>query len=144
MKLTEHFILQEFVPKGIWEKYGEKSIWFIDYRIVTIAEFFRNRYGKKITINDWTFGGKRNEAGLRYWNTATGASMSQHKFGRAIDMKWLQEEMFMNIIRQDIKDWQKEFMEVGLTTIEEGTDSWIHADCRYTGLDHIYFIPYYK
>ena len=142
--LTEHFILQEFVPKGIWEKYSEKSIWFIDKKIVTIAEFFRNRYGKSITINDWFWGGKRNEAGLRYWNTGTGASMSQHKFGRADDLKWLKDSMNMNEIRQDIKDWESEFLEAGVTTIEEGTDSWIHADTRYTGLDYIYFIPYYK
>jgi len=144
MQLTDNFILQEFVPKGIWEKYGEKSIWFIDYRIVTIAQFFRERYGKPITINDWHKDGNRTQSGLRYWNTAIGASMSQHKFGRAIDMKWLQEKMFMNIIRQDIKDWQNEFLECGLTTIEEGTDSWIHADTRYTGLNKILFIPYYK
>lgn len=144
MKLTEHFVLQEFIPKGIWEKYGGKSIWFIDYRIVTIAEFFRNRYGKPITINDWHKGGNRNQAGLRYWNTSIGASMSQHKFGRAIDMKWLIEPMDMDEIRQDIKDWESEFLECGLTTIEEITDSWIHGDCRHTGLNHIYFIPYYK
>jgi len=144
MKLTENFILQEFVPKGIWEKYRKKSIWFIDYKIVTIAEFFRNRYGKPVTINNWHKGGKRNESGLRDFDTSTGALRSQHKYGRAIDMKWLIEPMNMNEIREDIKNWQNEFMEAGLTTIEEKTDSWIHADTRYTGLNYIYFVPYYK
>ena len=63
MKVSKNFILQEFVPKGMYEKYGDSCIWFIDNRIIEVAQFFRDRYGKPITINDWHKGGLRNHSG---------------------------------------------------------------------------------
>jgi len=143
MKLSKNFRLEEFVPQGIWANFGKSSIWFIDKRIVDIAQFFRDRYGHEITINDWAFGGHRTGSGLRYWDTAVGAQMSQHKFGRAIDMKWLTYDMNMDVVREDIRQNEAEFMACGLTTVEEGTDTWLHADCRWTGLSQIKFIPLY-
>jgi len=144
MKVSNNFIIQEFIPPGIWDKFGESSIWFIDQRVITFAQFLRDRYGKAITINDWHSGGNRNQSGLRYWSTGVGASMSQHKFGRAGDLKWLQDPMVMDEIREDIKRNQQLFIRAGLTTVELGTETWIHGDCRWTNKNGIYFIPYYK
>ena len=143
MKVSKNFRLEEFVPKGIYEKFGDNSIWFIDKRIVDIAQFFRDRYGLPITINDWHRGGARELSGLRYFDTSVGAGMSQHKFGRAVDMKWLTSVMYMEDIREDIKANQAAFLSQGLTTIESGTDTWIHADCRWTGLKRIKFVSLY-
>lgn len=141
MKLSKNFYLQEFVPRGVYEKFGDNSIWFIDKRIVDIAQFFRDRYGLPVTINDWHNGGHRIASGLRAWDATIGAPMSQHKFGRAIDMKWA--NLHMDDIRDDIRGNQAAFLSCGLTTIEDGTDTWIHADCRWTGLKRIKFVSLY-
>ena len=143
MKLSKNFRLEEFVPRSVYETWGDNSIWFIDKRIVDIAQFFRDRYGLPITINDWHTGGSRQRSGLRSFNSGVGAPMSQHKFGRAIDMKWLTTGLHMDDIREDIKNNQSTFLSCGLTTIENGTDTWIHADCRWTGLKRIKFVSLY-
>ena len=141
MRLSENFVLQEFVPKGMYEKYGDSCIWFIDNRIIEVAQFFRDRYGKPITINDWHKGGLRNHSGWRYPNSGVGAPLSQHKFGRAVDLKWPGLSPYE--VREDIKNNWREFKNAGLQAVEKGTDTWIHADIRYTGRPDILFLSYY-
>lgn len=145
MVVSKNFILQEFVPESVWNKYSTNSTWFIDPRIIRIAQFLRDRYGLPATINNWHRGGEYNESGYRLPTTKTGASLSQHKFGRAIDIKFLDKSnSFYDEIREDIKKHEEEFRKVGVTAVEEGTKSWIHLDCRFTTLDTILFLKFWK
>ena len=144
MKVSKDFVIEEFVPEEIYQQFGDKSIWFIDPKIIQIAQFFRDRYNLPITINDWHNDGLRKYSGFRQPHEDIGATLSQHRFGRAIDMKWLnQGKLTIDMIRDDIKQHQLVFMTVGVTTVEEGTETWLHADCRHTGLDKILFIPFW-
>ncbi len=140
MKLTTNFYLEEFVTPQLLRKCGDKAIMFIDSRIPPLAQFFRDRYGKPITINDSEY---YTLSGLRPLNSPIGASKSAHKFGRAIDLKWLQGGPIPDEIREDIKAHNDIFMNAGLRRVEEGTPTWLHADIVYTMLDYIKFIPYY-
>lgn len=145
MNVSKNFILQEFIPEEIWDRFGPNAIWFVDPRIIRIAQFIRDMYGLPVTINNWHNGGKYKESGFRLPTTKTGAKLSQHKFGRAIDIKFLDKpNSFYKEVREDIKKHEEEFIKLGVTAVEEGTKSWLHVDCRYTGLDTILFIPYYK
>ena len=139
MKLTKNFSLEEFVPKKYIDWYGTTvSMGFIDKRIVQVVQFFRNRYNKPIVING-EFGGLTfTESGVRSFNTQTGAMMSQHKFGRAADMKWI--GMDADEVRADIINNYEKFVSKGLTTVEKNTDTWIHVDCRYTKDNLIRFV----
>ena len=138
MKLTKNFYLHEFINPDILNWYGNVSLGFIDNRIVDIAQFFRDRYGKPIVING-EFGGLTfTESGLRKFNTRTGALMSQHKMGRAVDMKW--EGMVADEVRADIINNYEKFRSKGLTTVEKDTDTWIHVDCRFTKDNLIRFV----
>lgn len=69
-----------------------------------------------------------------------GSYLSQHKFGNAFDchIKGLSADG----VRQEIMDNEKEFMDAGLTTLESGAyaPTWVHSDCRDTGLDHIFIV----
>lgn len=69
-----------------------------------------------------------------------GSWWSQHKFMKAIDPKI--DGLSADDARQEIMDHQQEFMEAGLTTLESGTfaPTWVHADRRITGLDHILMV----
>ena len=146
MKVSNNFIAQEFVPKTIFDRFGANSIWFIDDRIIKVAQFFRDRYDLPITINDWHKEGKRTLSGFRPPDCEIGADLSQHKFGRGVDLKWLNQD-FLSIddIREDIRKNQKKFFKAGVRAIEEGTDTWLHVDIRETGLkDEILFIGFWK
>lgn len=140
MNVSKNFILKEFIDPELYMLRADKSIELIDPRIIGIAQFFRDYFGQPITINNWHKGGGYKESGLRRFLTKTGAKFSQHKFGRAIDMKI--QDVDPEEARQEIrKHWDK-FKTCGMTTIEDGTPTWLHVDCRYTGTDTLLIIPF--
>ena len=140
MKVSEHFDLQEFVDPVTFGKFGDKSLQFIDPKLFAIAEAFRGLVFGPATINTWHTGGQYKESGLRRFDTATGAKYSQHKFGRAIDIKIVGGNY--DHLRSLIRYHWPELKEAGLTTIELDTPTWLHLDCRNTGLDSLYEIPF--
>lgn len=145
MQLTKNFILQEFVPKEIYQVWGEKSIQFLDFRIVEFAQLIRDNLGQRIVINNWHTGGQFNESGLRSFLTKTGTRMSQHKFGRAVDLKLVDLKNMPlfdsgKILRQEVqKNW--DVYKHLITTTEADTTTWAHFDCRYTGSDDLLIVP---
>lgn len=136
-KISEHFLIPELVPPEIWNAWGEKSIWFIDRRIVNAAEKIRTYFNVPMFINTWHWGGQYKERGFRSFGTTTGAQFSQHKFGRAIDFS------FTNIKSDEVFEViTKKWADFGITTIEQGTRGWNHVDVRDTGLDHLFEVPF--
>ena len=131
-RVSTNFILEEFIDPETFSIFGERSVWFIDPVIVRVVQFIRDRHGVPVTVNNWHIaGGKYNESGYRRPNTTTGGKLSQHKFGRASDIKTTgitRQELYKDII-----DNQSLYMKVGLTTVEhiDSTPSWVHLDCRY-------------
>lgn len=136
IKYTEHFFLDELVPKEIYMQFYEKSIMFLDPRIKDIIEGIRTYFNVPIIINNWFTGGERNESGFRLPETKTGSSLSQHKFGRAIDMIFPKGTDYEKV-RQIIRDKYDTFRKMGITTIENKVN-WLHVDCRQTIMDKLY------
>jgi hypothetical protein len=150
MKVTKDFFLTEFVSKRIWDAFGEKSIWFIDPKIITLAQFVRDTFNKPITINNWwdNIDGKnqiaqadeRQYSGFREPKCTIGGELSQHRHGRAIDIK------VSGLSPQEIYDYilknSDVFRAVGLTTLEDirDTPTWNHLDVRNTGKGEILIV----
>lgn len=139
-KISKHFDLREFVSEVTWKTYGEKSIWFIDPRLITLAEFVREWFKAPMTINDWSTGGGFQNRGYRRPKSTVGASESQHRFGRAIDINiqgFTPQQIYKIIIGNE-----KAFMDAGLTTLENivDTPSWNHLDIRQTNLSQILIV----
>ena len=140
--LDTSFIIQEFVPRRIYEVWGQKSIWFINPNMIRFCQWLKDQTDSTVTVNDWCFGGSYQFSGLRPFDCKIGASMSQHRFGNAIDVKvkgWDAEDV-RNLVRKNFGVLNDMF---GLSTIELDTPSWVHVDFRFTGLDHLYQIKYY-
>lgn len=133
-KVSANFVLQEFVPKELFQQFGVKSIWFIDRPIINVAELIRTRFGKPVTINNWHTGGNLNNRGFRMPDSSTGGKLSQHKFGRAIDVSVTGIQV--HELFKDIKDNYDIYNKVGLTTVEDiqFTPTWLHCDCRITNM----------
>lgn len=136
------FVIQEFVPRKVYELWGEKSIWFVDPRIILFAQWLKDKTGSTVTINDWCFEGKYQYSGFRPPDCRTGAKLSDHRFGRAIDVKvknWDPED-----VRQLIRDnWSYLFHHYGVTTIELDTPTWTHVGFRFTNLNDLLQIKFY-
>lgn len=132
IKIATYFRLEEFVPKEIYSRFGEKSVWFIDRGTILLADFIRDRFGKSMTINNWHSGGSFNNRGFRVPDSTVGGKLSQHKFGKAIDFNIA--GVTPQEIYKDIIDNADMYMKAGATTVEDisFTNGWIHLDRRYT------------
>lgn len=125
----KYFALNELVPPNVLAERGERAWALMDDRILRGADWLREKFGPAV-ING-RFGGKAfTESGLRDPFTTTGAKWSQHKFGRALDLK------FTKVTVQEVCDYiirnPKEARENGITTLEDirDTPTWLHIDCR--------------
>lgn len=139
MKVSDNFVIQEFVPPEIYSIYGSKSIWFIDPDMIAVAQKLRDDLGKPITINNWHTGGQYKNSGFRMPDTLVGGKLSQHKFGRALDIKV--KGMSAESVREYIRENYYLYDEV-ITTIEKDTPTWVHIDKRWTGLNGLLEVPY--
>ena len=130
MKIGTYFELREFIPPIIWQRYGEKAIWFLDKRIFLLADFIRDRFKNPMIINNWTNGGVLTLRGFRPPETTIGSALSQHRFGRAIDFNI--KDHTPEEIYKDINDNFDIYSKAGLTTVEDiaFTKTWTHVDIR--------------
>ncbi len=140
MKVSPHFTLQEFVPREVFERMGADALSLIDPKLIELAEFVRVFFGKPMIINNWASGGQYNESGYREASSTTGAAKSQHKLGKAIDIKI--PGLKPKFIYEQILANEAQFMAHGLTTMEniEFTTTWNHLDIRVTGKAKIWIV----
>ncbi len=120
----KHFKVHELVNKEIYEKYSESYILnrFFDNRLLKTLDALREHFGS-LTINDWYFGGKRTESGLRVPKMKFYNFTSLHSWGRAFDIiskKYTAEEM-----RQEILNNQHKFPFIKRM---EKDVNWLHID----------------
>lgn len=132
MKTTKNFYLQEFVTPNLYKKWKNKSVIFVDERIIYLAQWIRDRFGKPMTINNWHSGGKYKYRGYRPHNCRVGAKNSQHKSGRGLDFTIV--GLSIKEIHEDIKANKELYYEQGVRVIEsiELAPTWMHIDCRFT------------
>tara|TARA_Y100000310_G_scaffold89874_1_gene86978 strand:- start:264 stop:689 length:426 start_codon:yes stop_codon:yes gene_type:complete len=131
MKVSSNFYLQEFIDPNTYKRFGASSIWFIDRKIINLAQFIRERLGKPCTVNNWHSGGSRNYAGFDPpggWRKAT--SLSQHRFGRAMDLKV--KGVTADEVREELENNYSIYKRFGLGAIEDGAfaPTWCHIDVR--------------
>jgi len=124
--IGKNFVIQEFVDKATYERFGDKSEWFIDPRVFKIAQLVRDLFGP-VTINNWHAGGPRQWSGLRTGNSKYYTTYSQHSFGRAIDMNFKDAEI--KEVTKYILDNEFTFRKLGLGGIELDK-TWLHLDVR--------------
>jgi len=159
MKISENFTSEEWLDRDVLDfcdKRNYPHTWFINPRLVALAEFYKkffyeyysnlnpNIVDVLIIINKPSTSGR----GLRSpMYKGKGAVMSQHKFLQGFDCDIIfkyydgtRKEVDYHDIAKLIFEYEKEFMEAGLTTIEdtEFTPGWLHSDIRWEiGQKHI-------
>ena len=127
-KVSKNFILPEFVSKEFWDKHGWNSLWYIDSRIIESCQKLRDKLGIPLTINNWYYGGDRQESGLRVPGMKNYSPTSQHAFGRAVDI--ISKDMSAEEMRQHIYEKRHDYPHI--KAIERKVN-WLHIDCRNTG-----------
>ena len=152
MKKYPNFDIREFVPKSIFDKYGANSTWFINEKVIALAQFYKDFFTKYyknkndavknilIVVNNWHSGGTLQQRGFRPPESETGAGLSQHRFCNAFDCDIIivfkddtRKEADYTEIHKIINEYNDMFLEAGLTTVESPEDAptWLHSDCRW-------------
>lgn len=123
----QFFSLKELVHPDIYNKWGDRAWEFLDPRLLQTLDAIRQEFGP-VVINDWHVGGNHVDSGLRPFDSATGAAMSQHKFGRAGDCKFKNTTPLGAASVITARPAQFPF----LTTLEDvnKTITWLHVDVR--------------
>ena len=131
---SKWFDVREFVDLRTWKILGKRSASLIDPRIVRICDLVRDTTGRECIVNNWSFKDKDDplydSSGFRSIWDSTGGKLSQHRTGRAADLKV--SGLTPLAVWQIINAHRAEFAAAGLTTIEDikYTPTWLHLDCR--------------
>jgi hypothetical protein len=81
--VPKHFLPSELVPPG----YTDSWFYLLDPQVLLVADLLRDMFGS-IVINNYSWGGGVQFAGWRPFDCKTGSKYSQHKWGRALDLKF--------------------------------------------------------
>ena len=127
MYIPEYYKVYELVPRDLYEATEDKAelLYLFDSRILRAADFLRGRFGP-MRCNDWFWGGQNHYRGYRPFDCRVGAELSQHKFGRALDLAPVYEPV--EKLREALI--RKIWLTDGLITCVEATVPWLHIDCR--------------
>lgn len=140
MYTPKYFKIWEMVPKDFYTKYqkrGADYLWTIlfDERLLRSMDTIREQFGP-MKVNDWKAGGNNQYRGIRPPSCKIGADLSQHRFGRAVDLiphNYSPSEIRADIIQDQMGEPYK-FIG-GL----EMKISWLHIDVRQRNpLNHIW------
>lgn len=124
--IPEHFRLQELVDPAAYKTLGERAWQLLDPRLLVTMDAIRGRFGAVI-CNTWADGGNLRSRGFRSPGSRTGASYSQHRFGRAMDMHFA--DVTVEEVRRDILQHPERVAYMHITAVELDT-SWLHIDLR--------------
>lgn len=140
LQVSEHFVLAEFVPPYLINRFGPKALWYVSRFQIQAAEAVRTYFDAPVTINNYHLGGRFENRGTRLPNSKVGAWLSQHKYANAIDVSV--KGLSAHEVYRAILDDQTFFMRAGVTTLEDVryTPTWLHLDGRSTGMSDIYIV----
>lgn len=147
MQLTANFILQEFVPPETYKKWGNRSIWFVNMKLVLFNQWLKDYFGGNldVIVNDywWNKDPKTNYlySGYRPPMFKLYAKESMHRSFNATDTKveGMSGEEIRDIVRNNYVFLNEKF---GVTTIEKNTPTWCHVDLRLTLMDKLFEVKY--
>jgi len=127
MKRSKHFIIEELVPKELYDLVKEDTLWeLFDERLLETIDKLKETFNEgSITINNWKWNGDRTQSGLRTKDSKYYSPTSQHSLGKAVDCIF--SSYNVDSVRQYIINNPDEFPYV--KGIERDV-SWLHIDTR--------------
>lgn len=138
----QYFELHELVCKHIYDKYGKQAWQFLDPRLIITIDWIRKQLDKPIEINNYHWGGKDTQSGVRCNMCSIVKSktdkgqvyMSGHQEGQAVDFSV--EGMEAEAVRNWIVSQELPYP----IRLEAGVN-WVHLDCRNAGQKVYIFNP---
>ena len=164
IKLNDYFYLDEFVSpefykdnviEGInfYNKFEVKDLFKnlkLSYPLFEAFMYIREHFGKAVVLNNWAY--SNNAKVFRYRGTRPkdckeGAPKSSHKDYLAQDGHVV--GVTERALSKHVLDNEKMYYDMGIREMEDGTwsedgEGWLHLSVRYTGMNRIKVIPFWK
>lgn len=123
---SKYFQVHEFIPRKMFDMYGEKAWKYVDVRLIETMDIIKERFPMgTITINNYEWGGDRLWSGIRTPDSPNYSYGSQHSFGNALD--FILSAYKPSLVRTDIINNPDIYKHIrGL----EMDISWVHIDVR--------------
>jgi hypothetical protein len=144
-KLSDRFVIQEYVSEQVYNKYGHRAKRFICKTLVSattqLVIDLEAKYCRPVscTINSWKWGGSRVASGLRMIGTHYYSITSAHAWGKGDDKQFAfkdgDKETIPTVEVYDfILENQEKYYDLGIRRMEHIKDatSWIHWDTIWT------------
>lgn len=131
MYKCKHFTIKELVSPQVYNKFGEFAWKFFDENLLRDLDTIREYHGP-ITINNWPYGGKNTQCGLRtnvdplVKNKKT-LYCSAHLMGKAFDLHSSDNRK----LYKDIQDLFNDHELLAITRMESSESTkygWCHVD----------------
>lgn len=123
---SKYFKLHEFLPKELYEKYGERGWRYVDERLIITMDILKEHFNLgTIQINNYYFGGDREHSSIRTPSSPYYSVGSMHTYARAID--FVCSDYSAQEVRNYIIGHPHVFKYV--RGLELGV-SWVHLDIR--------------
>lgn len=124
---SKHFIIEELVPKVLFDKYGAEKCWeFLDPELLRMIDIIKERFPNgTCSINTWKWNGNRNWSSIRTPDSSYYSIGSMHSWGKAVDMifsDYTADEVRADIIANPTVYDAIKGLELGI--------SWVHIDTR--------------
>lgn len=132
IKLSEHYYIDELVCKEVYMQFYEKSIYFIDKKLIDCIEQLRTYFNTVLTFNTWFTGGDINNAGFVIDNIVK----DQRSYGRGVNIYFPKGTNY-DTIRETIRNKYDTFRKMGISTIKTGTKDYLYIDVRWTNMDKL-------
>jgi len=123
MYKLKHFKVYELVDQQTYALLGDNAARLFKKGLLKDIDSLRENLDRKITVNDWYWGGRFSQRGYRSRTSDTGGLTSQHRDANAIDL--VVEGMTAEEVRIHIKQNREKYPSVN--RLEEGV-SWVHID----------------
>ena len=131
---AKYFTIEELVTHKHYVEFSKRALWRVfDDRILKALDMLRKDLGP-IVVNNWMAGGGLENCGLRFPSFYSSPSVSQHIFGRAMDLHV--KEHKPKEVRKFILDNQTKYRPV-ISRLEGDTDTWVHIDICNSDKDEI-------
>ena len=131
MYIPEHFKVQEMVSPSLLKEIAHRgNAWawttLFDRRLLITMDYLREEFGA-MEVNTWSYGGSLMYRGFRSPDCLIGGTLSQHRFGRGVDMFPLETEV--GVVRRSIltNPSSPRYKYIGAIEIDI---PWLHIDTR--------------
>jgi len=138
--VPQHYVAEEFIDPDTldylrtrnvspWVVMDCRALWTADaiWKAFNTGKWAKAEGTRKVTVNDWKWGGSRKYRGFRPADCAVGAKLSQHRFGRGWDYDV--EGIAAEDVRREIMANQYAEPFKYITCIEDAV-TWNHNDVR--------------